>query len=44
MRTGILFVGDINQLPPVGMGYFFRDIIESGLVNVCRLEHVHRMS
>ena len=23
----IIFVGDINQLPPVGAGYFFRDLI-----------------
>ena len=44
MRTGILYVGDINQLPPVGIGYFFRDVIESNLINVARLEFTHRMS
>ena len=43
-RTAILFVGDIDQLPPVGSGAFFRDLIYSNLVNVCKLEKLHRTS
>lgn len=43
-RTAILFVGDIDQLPPVGIGYFLRDIIQSEIINVCKLEIIHRQS
>lgn len=38
----IVFVGDPNQLPPVGRGSMFFDLIESGQVNVCRLNFLHR--
>lgn len=43
-RTSVLMVGDTNQLEPVGYGYFFRDIIQSGLVNVSKLEVLHRQT
>lgn len=37
----VVFVGDIEQLPPVGYGYFLRDAIESGIPTIKLLE-VHR--
>lgn len=39
--TKVIFVGDIEQLPPVGAGYFLRDIILSNIPTVKLLE-VHR--
>lgn len=39
--TRVIFVGDIEQLPPVGYGYFLRDIIESG-VKCTKLLEIHR--
>ena len=41
-RTRIIFVGDADQLPPVGPGAFFRDLIASGCVPVVRLRTNHR--
>lgn len=38
----VILFGDIDQLPPVGPGSPFRDIIESGKVPVHRLDVVHR--
>lgn len=40
----IIFVGDTDQLPPVGAGNFFRDIIASKVVPVSRLSNIHRQS
>ena len=40
-NTKIVFVGDIEQLPPVGAGYFLRDIIDSKVPTVKLLE-IHR--
>jgi len=40
--TSIFFMGDVNQLPPVGPGAFFRDLIESAVVPVVRLQTVRR--
>lgn len=40
----ILFVGDIDQLPPVGPGAPFRDLIASGVVPVARLLEIHRQA
>jgi exodeoxyribonuclease V alpha subunit len=42
--THILFVGDIDQLPPVGAGDVLRDIIASGLVPVTRLNVIFRQA
>jgi len=41
-RTRICFVGDANQLPPVGPGAFFRDMIDSKVVPTQWLTKVHR--
>jgi len=41
-RTRVIFVGDANQLPPVGPGRMFGDLIDSRFVPVAQLEHVHR--
>lgn len=40
--TRLTFVGDADQLPPVGPGNPFRDLIESKLVPVARLTEVFR--
>lgn len=41
-RTRLVLVGDADQLPPVGPGRPFADLIESGRVPVARLTTVHR--
>ncbi len=38
----VLFVGDADQLPPVGPGSVFRDIITSGLVPTITLDTIFR--
>ena len=40
--TRIVFVGDADQIPPVGPGTAFRDMIASGAVPVTRLSAVYR--
>ena len=40
----ILFVGDVNQLPPIGAGTFFKDILESEIVGKTKLLICHRQS
>lgn len=40
--TQILFVGDHNQLPPVGAGAPFKDMIESGLTPTFKLNKIFR--
>jgi len=41
-RTRLALVGDANQLPPVGPGQVFADLIAAPEVPSVRLEHVHR--
>ena len=43
-RTRIVFVGDHDQLPPVGPGSPFKDMIESGKVPVRVLTTLHRQA
>lgn len=40
--TRLILVGDVDQLPSVGPGRVFSDMIESGLVPTARLRTVHR--
>lgn len=40
----LLLVGDVDQLPSVGAGNVLRDIIDSGLVPVVRLEKIFRQA
>ena len=40
----IIFVGDVNQLPPVGAGTFFRDILDSCIIKNKKLCMCHRQS
>lgn len=42
--THILFVGDIDQLPSVGAGDVLRDVIDSGIVPVSRLNVIFRQA
>lgn len=41
-HTRLLLVGDANQLPSVGPGRVFGDLIESGRIPVARLTTLHR--
>lgn len=43
-RSRIILTGDVNQLPSVGPGKVFGDLIDSGHVPVVRLEQVHRQA
>jgi len=38
----VLFIGDVDQLPPVGPGAFFKDLIDSGVVPTYRLTQIFR--
>jgi exodeoxyribonuclease V alpha subunit len=42
--THLLLVGDVDQLPSVGAGNVLRDVINSGLAHVTRLETIFRQS
>lgn len=41
-KTNLIFVGDVNQLAPVGPGTFFKDLIKCGLFPVITLKTNHR--
>jgi exodeoxyribonuclease V alpha subunit len=43
-NSGLILVGDVDQLPSVGPGNALRDLIESGLVPVVRLTEVFRQA
>lgn len=42
--THLLFVGDVDQLPSVGPGAVLRDMIDSGVIPVTKLEQTFRQS
>src|ERR1700722_1474118 len=43
-RSGLLLVGDVDQLPSVGPGRVLADVIESGAIAVARLTEVFRQA
>lgn len=43
-KTKVLFVGDINQLPSVGAGLIFRDLIESNTIPTVELNEIFRQA
>lgn len=43
-KSAVILVGDPNQLPSIGYGSVLRDVCESGLANVTRLEKCHRQA
>jgi exodeoxyribonuclease V alpha subunit len=43
-KTRIVFVGDADQLPPIGPGALFRQLIDSGHVPVMRLTKIFRQA
>jgi exodeoxyribonuclease V alpha subunit len=43
-NSGLIMVGDVDQLPSVGPGNALRDLIESGVVPVVRLTEVFRQA
>jgi exodeoxyribonuclease V alpha subunit len=42
--THVVFVGDADQLPPIGAGKPFEDLIASGVAPVVRLEQIFRQA
>jgi exodeoxyribonuclease V alpha subunit len=42
--SGLIMVGDVDQLPSVGPGNVLRDLIESGVIPVVRLTEVFRQA
>lgn len=40
----LIFVGDVDQLPPVGAGDFLKDLIASAAASVFRLNRIHRQA
>jgi exodeoxyribonuclease V alpha subunit len=42
--THVVFVGDADQLPPIGAGKPFEDLIASGVAPVVRLSHIFRQA
>jgi len=40
--SAVILIGDANQLPPIGPGRMFGDLVDSGTMPVARLTQVHR--
>lgn len=43
-NSQLIFIGDKDQLPPVGPGNFFRDLIESKAVKIKHLDQIFRQA
>ncbi|MFN8374777.1 MAG: ATP-dependent RecD-like DNA helicase [Anaerolineae bacterium] len=43
-QTHLMLVGDVDQLPSVGAGNVLRDVIDSGIAHVTRLDTIFRQS
>ncbi len=43
-RAGVVFVGDVHQLPSVGPGNVLGDLIDSGVLPVVELEEIFRQA
>ncbi|HYH61551.1 MAG TPA: AAA family ATPase [Solirubrobacterales bacterium] len=43
-ETHLVLVGDVDQLPPIGPGKPFCELIESGIAPTVRLDHVFRQA
>jgi len=43
-ETHLVLIGDVDQLPPVGPGKPFCELIESGIAATVRLDHVFRQA
>ena len=43
-HAALILVGDVDQLPSVGQGSVLRDVIDSGVIPVCRLTEVFRQA
>src|SRR4051794_29231707 len=43
-KGGLVLVGDVDQLPPIGAGKPFADLIDSGTVPVVRLTRIFRQA
>ncbi|MEN6489511.1 MAG: ATP-dependent RecD-like DNA helicase [Smithella sp.] len=44
VKATFILVGDVNQLPSVGAGNVLRDIIDSGVVDVVKLNEIFRQA
>lgn len=42
--TGLILVGDVDQLPSVGPGQVLKDIINSGAIPTIKLDHIFRQA
>lgn len=42
--TKIILCGDDEQLPPIGSGNIFHDMLKTGRYNSCKLEQIHRQA
>ena len=42
--TRIILIGDVNQLPSVGAGYLLKDLIDSEVFPIIKLEKLYRQS
>lgn len=43
-KTHLVLIGDADQLPPIGPGKPFCELIESGVAPVARLDHIFRQA